>query len=59
MEMGQYTKKQEYYRSIDHFENTYKEQGLYYALYLLVDSGYTGQDLRAMADLIKPRKVNQ
>ena len=51
-----FTKKQEYVRSIELFEEIYKEKGLYFAIALLYDSSYTNKDLGEMLKLIKSNK---
>ncbi len=52
-----YLKNAEYRRSIELFEEVYKEQGLYFALALLYDSGYTSKDLKNMMDLIYSKNI--
>lgn len=52
------TKKGEYYRSIELFEQIFKEQGVYFALAFLYDSQYEREDLKAMMELIYPAKTN-
>lgn len=50
------TKKEEYERSIELFEQIYKEKGLYLALALLADSQYGNDDLFAIMEILKPGK---
>lgn len=50
------TKKEEYLRSIELFENIFKEKGTYYALAFLYDIQYCNADLKNMFELIKPNK---
>ena len=50
------TKNAEYRRSIQHFENIYKEKGLYFALAMLYDSQYDRNDILAMMEILKPGK---
>jgi len=53
---GNYTKKQEYKRTLEMLPTILrKENGLYYALAFLYDSGYEGKDLKEMMELIHPR----
>lgn len=54
------TKKAEYIRSLEMFENIIKggkhgKNNLYYALALFYDSGYGSEDLKAMMDILDPR----
>lgn len=51
-----YSKKEEYMRSIEMFNQIYKEKGFYYAIALLYDSGYTSKDLKEMMELTHPSK---
>ncbi len=46
------TKKQEYLRTIDLLNTIYKEQGLYFVLSFLWDSGYNRKDIHEMMKLI-------
>lgn len=48
------TKTGEYYRSIELFEQIFKEKGVYYALAILYDSQYGNEDLKKMMELCKP-----
>ena len=50
------TKNAEYRRSIQMFEQIYKEKGLYFALAFLYDSQYGSKDILAMMEILKPRK---
>jgi hypothetical protein len=50
------TKDAEYRRSVEYFEEIYKEQGLYFALAMLYDSGYDRSDILAMMEILKPGK---
>ncbi len=50
------SKNAEYRRSIEMFEQIYKEKGLYYALAFLYDSQYTNEDLLGMMEILKPGK---
>jgi len=50
------TKKGEYYRTIEHLEKIFKEQGVYFVLAFLYDSGYTREDIKNMMELIHPAK---
>jgi len=60
--IGSTTKKQEYLRSIDLFEEIFKRPeaaqgggGVYYALAFLYDSQYGNEDLKQMMELCKPK----
>jgi hypothetical protein len=50
------TKDAEYRRTIQLFEEIYKNKGLYYALALLYDSQYDREDIKNMMELIHPKK---
>ncbi len=50
------TKIDEYKRSVELFEEIYKEKGLYFALALLYDSQYENKDLLGMLEVLKPGK---
>jgi len=50
------TKDAEYRRTIQLFEEIYKNKGLYYALALLYDSQYDREDIKNMMELIYPKK---
>jgi hypothetical protein len=50
------SKHQEYVRTIELFEQIYKEKGLYCALALLYDSQYDNKDLLGMLEVLKPGK---
>lgn len=47
------TKKGELDRSAEHFKNILEEQGMYFALYFLVDSGYGPKEIAIIADKFK------
>lgn len=51
---GPGTKYCEYLRTIELFQNIYKEQGLYFAIAFLYDSQYNRQDLFNMMEILKP-----
>ncbi|WP_167571722.1 hypothetical protein [Aquimarina algiphila] len=51
-----FTKKQEYTRTLELFEEIYKNKGLYYAIAFLYDSGYQNKHLGEMMKLIEPKK---
>lgn len=48
------TKKAEYRRSIELFQEILNTQGIYFALALFYDSGYNNKDLKAMMELCEP-----
>lgn len=50
------TKDAEYRRTIELFEETFKEKGTYYALALLYDSQYDREDILKMMEILKPGK---
>ncbi len=43
----------EYERTIEMFEQIYRERGLYFAIALLYDSGYKSEDLRNMMTIME------
>ena len=53
------TKKGEYYRSIELFEEIFKTRGVYFALAFLYDSQYTKEDIKGMMDLIHPKQTQK
>lgn len=44
----------EYKRTIQMFKEIYADKGLYFALALLYDSGYTNEDLGNMLEVLHP-----
>ena len=52
------TKEQEYLRTIDLLDTIYKEQGLYFVLAFLWDSGYSRKDIHEMMKLLERAKIN-
>lgn len=55
-EFGPGSKHNEYVRTIELFEQIYKEKGLYFAIALLYDSQYDNKDLLGMMEVLKPGK---
>jgi hypothetical protein len=51
---GPGTKRNEYIRSIELFEQVMKEKGTYFALALLYDMQYSREDVGEMMKIIKP-----
>ena len=46
----------EYKRTIQMFKEIYDSKGLYFALALLYDSGYTREDIGNMMEVLIPRR---
>lgn len=52
------TKQAEYNRSIEHMEEIFKDQGIYFVLAFLYDSGYGMDDIKNMMDILE-KKMNE
>ena len=51
------TKQGEYSRSAELFTELCNTQGIYFALFLLADSGYNNKDIQEILKYIKPDKI--
>ena len=58
MMMGS-TKQGEYARSAEVFQEICETQDAYFAMYFLIDSGYTYEDLQQIARYMKPKTNNK